>query len=118
MQFETQRTEYRRHHPRASYEVVLIDGRLAGRLYVRRSDEAVHVMDIALLPEFRGRGVGTGLIEELLDEAARDGKLASIYVEKENPALALYERLGFRPAGEHGVYLLMRREAPGQAKTA
>jgi len=64
-------------------------------------------MDIALLPDHRGAGIGTRLVRELLDEGARTGKRVSIHVEKHNPALRLYERLGFAPVADRGVYVLM-----------
>lgn len=81
-------------------------------------------MDIAILPEFRGAGVGTAILSDLFAEAAAAGKTVTIHVEMYNPALKLYERLGFRRIGEHGVYLLMEWTptppdmAPPQAKTA
>jgi ribosomal protein S18 acetylase RimI-like enzyme len=64
-------------------------------------------MDIALLPERRGRGIGTRLLQELLDAGRASGRSVSIHVERENPARRLYERLGFHAVGEHGIHLLM-----------
>jgi ribosomal protein S18 acetylase RimI-like enzyme len=66
-------------------------------------------MDIALAPAYRGRGIGTQLLRDLMAEADASGRKLSIHVEVNNPARALYDRLGFRPAGEHGVYVLMER---------
>jgi ribosomal protein S18 acetylase RimI-like enzyme len=111
-QFELQHREYRRLHPRASYEVVLVDGEPAGRLYVRDDPDAVHIMDIALLPGFRGSGVGGALLAELFDLAAARGVVVRIWVERENRALSLYRRLGFERVGEHGVYVLMEARPP------
>ena len=59
-------------------------------------------MDIALLPEYRGRGIGTALLEELLVEADATGRRVTIHVERFNPARRLYERLGFVEAGDPG----------------
>ena len=106
-QFELQHVEYHRRHPGAAYEVVLVDGEPAGRLYVRRDPDAVHIMDIALLPEFRGRGHGEAMLRELADEAVGSGRCVRIFVERENRAQSLYRRLGFEPVREEGVYLLM-----------
>jgi predicted GNAT family acetyltransferase len=64
-------------------------------------------MDIALLPEFRGAGLGTALLADLFAEATAAGKTLTIHVEEYNPARRLYERLGFRKIGEHGVHHLM-----------
>jgi ribosomal protein S18 acetylase RimI-like enzyme len=68
-------------------------------------------MDIALAPGFRGRGIGTRLLRSLMDEADASGRKLSIHVEMNNPARSLYDRLGFRPAGEQGIYVLMERPA-------
>jgi len=50
---------------------------------------------------------GGSELSELLDEGARSGKCVSIHVEKNNPAKGLYERLGFAPVADQGVYLLL-----------
>jgi ribosomal protein S18 acetylase RimI-like enzyme len=112
-QFELQHREYHGTYPDATFEILLVGGKPAGRLYVRRTDDEVHVIDIALLPEFRGRGIGTALVSELLEEAAGSGRVASIYVEQTNRALSLYRRLGFEPVADQGIYLLMEWRPPG-----
>jgi ribosomal protein S18 acetylase RimI-like enzyme len=109
MQFTAQDGYYHEQMPDASYQVVLVDGLAAGRLYVDRRADEIHVIDIALLPEHRGQGLGTALLRELLDEADAAGKPVSIHVERFNPALRLYERLGFAPVEDQGVYLLLER---------
>lgn len=108
MQFTAQAAHYREHYPTAVYSVIETDGVPVGRLYVDRWTREIRIMDIALLPEFRGRGVGTRLLRELQEEARTAGKALSIHVEKFNPALKLYERLGFEPKEDKGVYLLMK----------
>jgi ribosomal protein S18 acetylase RimI-like enzyme len=67
----------------------------------------VTMIDIALLPQWRGRGTGTALIEAALAEAAAAGQAVSIMVEKFNPALRLYKRLGFYETSDEGVHLAM-----------
>jgi ribosomal protein S18 acetylase RimI-like enzyme len=108
-QFDAQDTYYKQHRPDASYDVIVLDGRPAGRLYVDRGADEILVMDIALLPEFRNRGIGSELLRNLIDEADATGRTLAIHVEVNNPARSLYDRLGFRPVGEHGVYVLMER---------
>jgi ribosomal protein S18 acetylase RimI-like enzyme len=108
-QFEAQDADYRRTRPRATFEVIEVDGRPAGRLYLDRADRTIHVIDIALLPGFRGRGVGTRLLSDLAEEADRGGRALEIYVEHLNPARRLYERLGFREVEEGPVYTRMER---------
>ena len=106
-QFDAQDVYYRAHYTNASFDVIEAAGKAAGRLYVARWEDEIRIMDIALLPEYRGKGIGTQLLRDLLDEGARTGKRVSIHVEKDNPALSLYVRLGFVPVGDRGVYLLM-----------
>jgi ribosomal protein S18 acetylase RimI-like enzyme len=107
MQFAAQSAHYAEHYAGMTADVVLIDGEPAGRLLVARWRAEIRIVDIALLPQFRGRGAGGELLAELIDEATEMGKRLSIHVERDNRALSLYERLGFRPVGETGVYLRM-----------
>jgi ribosomal protein S18 acetylase RimI-like enzyme len=108
-QFDAQDAWYREHYAAASFDVILIDGEPAGRLYVLRRDAEIRVVDIALLPEHRGIGIGTTLLRDLLTEADAAGKSVTIHVERFNPALRLYERLGFSIAEDRGVYLFLER---------
>ena len=106
-QFEAQDAYYREHYFPATFDVIEVDGTPAGRLYVARWEDEIRIIDIAILPEHRGRGTGTALLRALLAEAAEAGKRLSIHVELNNPARRLYERLGFAPVEERGVYVLM-----------
>lgn len=114
-QFSAQDHHYRTNYPGATFDVIEVEGEPAGRLYVHRGPDEIRIMDIALAPPFRGRGIGTGLLRELMEEAGASGRSLSIHVELNNPARRLYERLGFVPAGEHGVYVLMRWDQPNTA---
>ena len=116
-QFEAQDQWYREHYAGASFDVVVIGGKPAGRLYVYRGEAEIRIVDIALLPERRGHGAGTALLRGLLAEADEDGKRVTIHVERFNQALRLYERLGFAVAEDKGVYLLLER-LPAYVKTA
>jgi ribosomal protein S18 acetylase RimI-like enzyme len=119
MQFRAQHTYYQQHYAEADWLVVERDGQAIGRLYVDRWEREHRVIDIALLPEHCGHGLGTALMRDLLDEAAAAGKALTIHVEKNNLARRLYSRLGFRPIGETGVYdLLEWRAEPRQVNTA
>jgi ribosomal protein S18 acetylase RimI-like enzyme len=106
-QFAAQSAHYAQHYADASFDVILVDGEPAGRLIVARRSDEILIVDIALLPEHRSRGVGTRLLRSLIDEAGASGIPLSIHVEVNNPALRLYERLGFRRVADQGVYLLM-----------
>jgi ribosomal protein S18 acetylase RimI-like enzyme len=107
MQFAAQDHEYRRLNPQGSFDVIEVEGEPAGRLYVDRRPGDLRIIDIALLPAYRGRGVGRGLIEELQQQAAAEGRIVSIHVEAHNRAAGLYERLGFVVAEDLGVYRRM-----------
>lgn len=117
-QFQAQSHAYASYRD-TSFEVVLVDGEPAGRLIIARWPEELRVVDIALLPEFRGRGIGGTLMREVIEEADKRGVKASIHVERFNPAQHLYTRLGFRMVSETGVYLLLERPpTAAQAKNA
>ena len=107
MQFDLQEGSYRGRHPRASFDVVELDDRPVGRLYVDRGASEIRIVDIALLPHVRGAGIGTRLLERLQVEAASSGRVLSLHVEVHNPAARLYERLGFLTVAERGVHRRM-----------
>jgi ribosomal protein S18 acetylase RimI-like enzyme len=109
MQFEAQHRHYRDNYTDTTYEVIVVDGEPAGRWYVGRWVEELRIVDIALLPEFRGRGIGGDLIRGLLAEGDASGRRVTIHVESENPARSLYARLGFAEKEENGPYLLLER---------
>lgn len=112
MQFEAQDKYYRERFPEASFDLVKVNGQQAGRLYVDRRRDEIRIIDIALLPEYRGMGTGSLLLQRLLREARDDEKPVRIHVESNNPAMTLYKRLGFRVVEEQGVYHLMEYRAP------
>ena len=112
MQFAAQHAYYQEHYAGADFDVILVDSQPAGRLYVNRTDDELRIVDIALLPQWCNRGIGSALVTALQAEAAAAGKPLRIHVERFNPALRLYERLGFRQIEDRGVYLFMEWRAP------
>jgi len=110
-QFEIQDAYYRRHNPRARFDVILSGAAPIGRLYHDWSGSEARVIDIALLPQHRGAGIGGRLMHALVAGAAERGMPVSLYVEIHNPVRSLYGRLGFVATGESGIYVQMRREA-------
>ena len=108
MQFNAQSADYQANYPQAQFSIIERDGTPVGRLIVDRQEEAIHIIDIALLPEGRGAGIGTRFLRGLMEEARLSGRSLSIHVEKFNRALQLYLRLGFRPIEDKGIYLLMQ----------
>jgi ribosomal protein S18 acetylase RimI-like enzyme len=107
-QFQLQHAHYQKYYPQADWLVTMRAGEDVGRLYLERWPSQHRIIDIALLPEHRGKGAGEALLRDLMDEAAACGKDVSIHVEKFNPAMRLYRRLGFTTAEDKGVYDLMR----------
>jgi ribosomal protein S18 acetylase RimI-like enzyme len=107
MQFDAQHAYYQEHYAGSAFDVVLVGDEPAGRLYVARWPTEMRIIDIAFAPAFRGRGLGTRLLTELRREARERGVPLTIHVERMNPALRLYERLGFTLAEDKGVYLFL-----------
>ena len=108
-QFTAQDRSWAAERPGTVREIVLVDDEPAGRLYVDRTADEIRVVDITLLPEHRGAGVGTALLSSILAEADRKSLPISIHVERHNPALRLYRRIGFEVIDDLGVYLFLRR---------
>ena len=112
-QFRLQSAYYAQNYPAGeatTYRVILCDGIAAGRLIVNSEPKLMRIVDIALLPEYRGQGIGGSILGDLLAEADARGAMVSIHVEKNNPAMRLYARLGFVPVKDVGVYLLLERK--------
>jgi ribosomal protein S18 acetylase RimI-like enzyme len=106
-QFTAQHAWYQEHYVGAEFQVILVDGLRAGRLYLHRRPAEIRLVDITFLPEFRSGGLGSSILRDLLAESEAAGKPLTIHVEIYNPAMQLYERLGFRPIEERGPYRLM-----------
>ena len=109
MQFNAQHQDYHSNYPSANFDIIVRDGAPIGRLYVDRRPMEICLLDIALLPEYRGSGIGGTLMRQLINEADHTGKALVIYVEKFNRAQNLYRRLGFKETEDTGVYLRMER---------
>jgi ribosomal protein S18 acetylase RimI-like enzyme len=106
-QFHAQKKHYEEYYGNAQFFVIETGGTSIGRLYVYRDEEEIHILDIALMPHYRGHGLGRMLLQELLDEGRATGRKVTIYVEHFNPARHLYDRLGFRHVDTNGVYHFM-----------
>ncbi len=106
-QFRAQRHHYRTFFGDAAFDVLEQHGEPAGRLYLQVRQTQLHIMDITLMPPWRGRGTGTAILQALQAAGRADRKGVGIMVEKFNPAMRLYRRLGFVDVKDHGVYLEM-----------
>ena len=112
-QFQAQTVGYREQFPAARFDIIEFAGTPIGRIVVDRSATMVHIVDQAIVPELRGRGIGTAVMRSFMDEAAAHGLPVCLEVGDSNdPSLRLYLRLGFRPVEELPLYI--RREwTPG-----
>jgi ribosomal protein S18 acetylase RimI-like enzyme len=108
MQYNAQKEEYDARYPDAQYDLILLEGRPAGRFWVGRGAEEIRALDITLLPWAQGLGVGTALVRSLIEEARASGKRLRhmVFVMNEG-ARRLYERLNFVVFEEVGAYLHM-----------
>jgi ribosomal protein S18 acetylase RimI-like enzyme len=104
-QFQAQRRHYRTQLDNCAFDVIQHQGVPAGRIYVQTDPTHLHLVDISLLPDWRGQGVGAAILEALQAAAAARDKGLSAFVEQSNPARRLYQRLGFTEVADHGVYL-------------
>ncbi|MDQ1639914.1 MAG: hypothetical protein QOF62_3253 [Pyrinomonadaceae bacterium] len=111
MQFNAQRQQYSSAFPAAEHKIILFEDVPAGRTLINKAANEYRLVDIVLLPQFRGLGVGTRLIQELLRDAGAANAVVRLNVRKENVALNLYRRLGFVVCEDDGVYLAMEWRA-------
>lgn len=102
-QYAAQKNEYDSRFPDAEYDVISVEGRTAGRIWVGRGEKEIRLLDIVLLPEFREQGIGAVLVGALIEEARSAGKRLRhmVFVMNED-ARRFYERLGFRVFEEVG----------------
>ena len=114
-QFRARQAQYGARYPAARSELVLLDGVPIGYWCVARDEEAIILVDVALLPAHSGAGVGGRLLKGLLAEADAAGLSVLAHVEKTNPARRLYARLGFDAVADDGVQLEIRRPPGGAA---
>jgi ribosomal protein S18 acetylase RimI-like enzyme len=118
MQFAAQNRYYHANFPAASYDLIIDGEEVLGRLYINRGETAWNVIDLAVLPEHRGQGIGTELLTRVLADAATEVRPVQMHVERFNPARRLYARLGFRQIADKGVYLLLEWQPAGAAAYA
>ena len=112
-QHEAQHRHYRANYANAEWLIIEQRGTAIGRLYLEAGQDRILIIDISLLPETRGHGIGGAILADLIDAATAEGKELSLHVEVHNRARRLYERLGFKLIGEKGIYFEMARPAPG-----
>ncbi len=103
-------TNFRRLYQRDDVKIIVVGGVDAGWLQVGESEQEISLYQIHIEPDYRRRGIGTCLLQDLLMRSRQTRKPVSLYVVRNNPASALYERLGFKVVGEDETKLFMRWE--------
>ena len=107
MQYAARQKYYQAHFPRASQDIIWEGSAPLGQLYVDRRETEIRILDIALLPQVRGCGIGTRFLYDLMEEAQSNQKKISIYVDTSSPFLAWFQHLGFISAEENGISCLL-----------
>ncbi|HET9180676.1 MAG TPA: GNAT family N-acetyltransferase [Candidatus Angelobacter sp.] len=108
MQWQAQKRHYAAEYPQAAHVVICREGVPVGRLYVDRTGETFHILDITLLPEHRNQNTGSILLGRIMEEASLAGKPVTIFVETFNPSLRFFQRLGFTTTEQKGFHFLMK----------
>jgi ribosomal protein S18 acetylase RimI-like enzyme len=112
MQFQAQQTHYHKFFPQAEHSLVLLGDKPVGRVWIDRSEREIHLLDIALLPEFCNQGLGAAVMRQLIAESGQKRLPISVYVLQHSPALRFYQRLGFVQTREEDFNLYLERQ-PG-----
>lgn len=107
-QFWAQTQTYLARFPDGRFDIVELDGQPIGRIVVNRTEERIHIVDQAIAPGMRNRGLGTAIMRQLMDEAAASGRIMSLKVSNANdPCMRLYSRLGFEVVEDTLEYIEM-----------
>ena len=109
MQSMAQLSEYKTKFPGAVFQIIIFNKKNAGRFYTWENDMEIRLIDITLLPQFRGKGIGTTLLGDLIKRSDKVQKKISLHVDPINPALQLYQRLGFIHVKNNGRHFYMER---------
>ncbi|WP_288402755.1 GNAT family N-acetyltransferase [uncultured Deinococcus sp.] len=115
LQYRAQQRGYAANYPQARQEIVVAGETAAGQLLTAEQGDDLVLVDISLLPDWRGQGLGGAAIRTVQDRAQAAGRGVRLQVARDNPALRLYRRHGFGPAAEDEVRLTLHWSAPGQA---
>lgn len=110
MQFNAQKHWYDMAYSGADHQIIMIEGKPAGRIMVFREKDSTRLVDIALLTEYRNQGIGAKLLRDLISKCESERLPLRLQVTRNNPARHLYERLGFVITGQDPMYYEMERK--------
>lgn len=106
MQFCGQYQTYTQRYPVAEHSILSFDGSDAGRVWVAETEDSIAILDIAILPAYRNRGIGAHVYRDLIAKAQTAGKPLHATVSTSNPgSLRFHERLGFQRIASDGFYI-------------
>ncbi|WP_042164552.1 GNAT family N-acetyltransferase [Paenibacillus gorillae] len=118
MQHRARQASYSAAYPDAVCRVIYAADKPIGSLQVYYGSESIVLIDIALLPEARGKGVGSAVLLELQQKAAQLGLPVMLHVDNANVlARKLYGKLGFKETMADEIYTEMRWEPPAGRAT-
>jgi ribosomal protein S18 acetylase RimI-like enzyme len=101
---------FKRLYEPGDVKIIIVDGVDAGWLQISENEREISLYQIHIKSGYRCRGIGTRLMEDLLARGQQRGKPVTLYVVRNNPALTLYKRLGFKVVGEDETKLYMQWE--------
>ena len=117
-QFTAQHSYYQNNYKDANFWAIEYRSQIIGRLYLHLNYEgaSMRIIDIALLPEWRNRGIGKQILLEVMELAGNMNRSVTIHVETFNRAMKLYKKLGFELVSQtNGVYHLLEWKTKHQA---
>ena len=105
-QLKAQLAHYQAEYPNAEYSIILVEALPVGRLYLDRREVEIRIMDLTLLPESRGKGISSPILQHLMEEALESAKILSINIDKLSQSQAIFEHFGFTPSEDSGFHVL------------
>jgi len=103
-QFDDQRHHYEQCYPQAAWFIVECGGQRVGRLILDRAEDHVHILDIALVADYRGQGIGSRILRDVIAEAEARRVPVRLFAFNHERALSLYHRLGFADVNDDGTH--------------
>ena len=91
---------------KGNMKIIVADGVKIGMINWSTNENTYEIENICLSPEYRNKGIGTQLLIVIIETCTYP--MIQLQVFKDNPAISLYQRLGFQVAGESEIYYQMQ----------